>query len=179
MARPPGGPHPLPACGRVSTHRRGSPITFAPTSRTSNSSYTQASSSRTTRPSLRPSRGGFLLDAVFDCEGGILVHARKLARVVSDAEGDDPVVETAWYSYNVSLRGVGNIVRYDSPFLPDSGGHHASHHVHRYNVLAGDMEGRIQELEAEHHVPHLGEVIREARDWYFGHIKELQARGML
>lgn len=85
--------------------------------------------------------GGFLLDATFDREAGIIVHARKLARIVSDAEGDDPVVETAWYSYNVSLRGVGNIVRYDSPFFPDLQGHHATHHVHRYDVLAGDVEG--------------------------------------
>lgn len=130
---------------------------------------------------FEPVPGGFLLDAEFRCKGGIIVEARKLARVVQK-DPEDPVVETEWYSYNVSLQGFGPVVRYDSPFLPDREGHHGDHHrhhhVHRYDLLAGDREGRVEIIEDGEDVPHLGDVIREAEEWYYANRPELERRGL-
>lgn len=117
-----------------------------------------------------------LLEGTASCIGGIEIQVRKLVAFLDD--GDDPLVQTEWYSYNVTLRGVGNIFRYDSPFLPDRGGHHAHDHVHLYDAFAGDREGTIEPIYNKDDVPTLGEVIDRARDWYWQNVEELERRGL-
>ncbi len=51
--------------------------------------------------------------------------------------------------------------------------HHKSHHVHRYDVLHGDIKGAMELIHDEDKVPLLADVIDEAEEWYFGHIEEL------
>lgn len=120
--------------------------------------------------------GGMLLEGTASCLGGITVQVRKLLEFRD--EGQDPMVQTRWYSYNVTLQGVGIIFRYDSPFLPDLGGHHRHHHVHHFDVLKGDREGIVGEIEDPEMVPTLGEVIEEARNWYYENLDELRKRGL-
>jgi len=121
---------------------------------------------------FQPVPGGLLLEGEARCQGGLVVEVRKLL-VPLDDSSDDPEVQTRWYSYNVALQGVGTIFRYDSPVDHDSAGHHRHHHVHRYDVLAGDREGRIKELRHPDDVPTLGEVFEEARGWYYAHVDQL------
>jgi len=98
--------------------------------------------------------GGFLLEGVLRCAGGIEIEVRKLVGIV--LEEVDPLVRTRWYSYNVSVHGLGNIFRYDSPHVFDPQGHHAEHHVHRYDVLTGDREGLLEFIHGEDAHPTLG-----------------------
>jgi hypothetical protein len=94
-----------------------------------------------------------------------------VAKIVSPlTDTDNPLVRTTYYSYNAALRGVGTIFRYDSPDSEPREGapeHHWHHHVHRYDVLAGDMDGWVEIIYDEDEVPTLGEVIYEAVDWFY------------
>lgn len=96
---------------------------------------------------------------VIECQGPIIIEVEKLIEIVDD---DGPMVQTVQYNYNALLRGVGNILRYDSPHPT----HNQYHHVHRYRVLDGDTEGRIERTDDEDKRPTLGDVIAELREWY-------------
>lgn len=84
-------------------------------------------------------------------------------------EGGETLAARDSYTYNVTLRGVGNIFRYDGPHPS----HQSFHHVHRYDVL-GDGGQEVSRLE-EDETPTLGEVIDEAENWYYEHLPELQS----
>lgn len=63
------------------------------------------------------------------------------------------------------LAGIGNVCRDDSPH-PD---HNPCHKVHRFDVRAGDVECRIEEIGDEAW-PTVGEVIDEAEKWYYANL---------
>lgn len=88
-----------------------------------------------------------------------------------DDGGADALIQTAFYSNNVALEGVGNLFRYDSPHED----HRPEHHVYRYDVLAGDHDGGVEAIPDESQRPTLGEVVQEAADWYYDHVDELQS----
>lgn len=118
--------------------------------------------------------GGLVLEGILDCaDGAITVEVQKFVAYVLEA--DDPLVETRSYRYHVALRGVGNIVRYESPHET----HNRAHHVHRYDLLAGDRGGEVRFLHDEEDVPTLGEVIEEARQWYWTNLEALKERGLV
>jgi hypothetical protein len=82
---------------------------------------------------------GFLvIEGTLQCAGGIAIDVAKRLQIVG-GDGANALVENVGYSYNVLLRGIGNIFRYDSPH-PD---HNRGHHVHRFDVLQGDREGEV------------------------------------
>jgi hypothetical protein len=110
-----------------------------------------------------------LLEGTIDCQGQIRIDVRKRLDVLDD-RGDDPLVQTIFYSYNVALAGRGTIFRYDSPHQ----NHRRFHHVHRYDVLSDDTEGTVERVP-EDDWPTLGEVILEAQDWYYEHYDALQS----
>lgn len=116
--------------------------------------------------------GGLLLEGRLECEGGIRIDVTKLVAYV--IEDTDPLVETRRYRYHVTLRGAGNVFRYDSPHET----HNREHHVHRYDLLDGDRRGEVTFLHDEEEVPTLGEVIEEARQWYWANLEDLQDRGL-
>src|SRR5680860_225078 len=70
--------------------------------------------------------GGFLLTGRIDCLGGVYIDVRKHIICVGGV-GAERLVQTSEYSYNIVLKGRGNILRYDSPHSD----HHPEHHVHR------------------------------------------------
>ena len=123
--------------------------------------------------SIVPIGGGILIEGIVDCLGHIRIEVDK--RLVFVDSGDDPLVQTTDYRYNVSIAGVGVMFRYDSPH-PD---HRQEHHVHRYDVLNGDLEGTIEFIYDEEERPVLAEIFEEASDWFFEHIEELQQRGII
>lgn len=101
------------------------------------------------------------------CLGGIVLDVRKAIRVVAN-DGREPRVQTSWYSYNARVQGVGNILRYDAPHT-----HRPIHHVHRFDVFAGDKEGAITETIGGDW-PHVGEVLEELEAFYFEHYDALE-----
>lgn len=72
------------------------------------------------------------------------------------------------YTYNVALRDVGNIFRYDSPHLT----HNQFHHVHRYEPLEEGTDATLSKVPEEEW-PRLDEVIEEAANWYYDHLDQL------
>lgn len=93
-----------------------------------------------------------------EIHGGAVVRVHKEVPVVH-SRGSRPFVQTRIYTYNVHIPGVGSIVRHDGP---DE--HRDYHHVHRFDLFAGDREGTLEAVEWDD-VPTLAEVIRAAYDW--------------
>lgn len=119
--------------------------------------------------------GAIQLIGRITCRGNIYIDVEKTLLVLG-GEGVDALVQTVFYSYNVSLAGVGNIFRYDSPGkmgAVESMSHHRHHHKHTYDVFEGDVRGRIDLIDDEELVPTLREVIEEAEKWYWEHVQRL------
>ncbi len=104
-----------------------------------------------------PLEGFLILSGRIKCEGGIYISVWKRIALLSNA-GASSAVQTAAYSYNVAVAGMGNVFRYDSPH-PD---HNRDHHVHRFDVLNGDKDGKVEFIFNEENIPTLREVIEEA-----------------
>ena len=94
------------------------------------------------------------------CRGGIRVDVDKILSVIGDNDDEPPLVQTTSYSYNASLDGVWNIVRYCSPHA----GHNEFHHRHSYDVFGGDRTGTISRV-GDDDWPTLGELLEELRVW--------------
>lgn len=115
---------------------------------------------------FRPLPRAFRLTGEIACLGNILISVDKLLAVV------DPInklVQTKWYSYNVSIRGYHNLLRYDNQdkdfsFRPS---HKDEHHKHSFNWRTGqeDPESPIW-IGADNWLT-LGEVIEEVEGWYW------------
>ena len=110
--------------------------------------------------------GYIVLAGRIECVAGICVDVWKVLRV--DGKGASALVQTIEYSYNATITGLGNILRYDSPH--DS--HRLHHHVHHYDVLAGDRDGTVEDT-SDTDWPTLGEVLEELRDWYYTNFDRL------
>ncbi len=111
--------------------------------------------------------GYFVIIGQLSCLGGIVLDVYKLLKVV-DGEGSSARVQTISYVYNAHLRGVGNILRYDSPH-PD---HNCFHHVHRFDVFNGDRDGRVEPIDEEAW-PTLGDVLGELQKWFYDNYTRL------
>ena len=108
-------------------------------------------------------------------DGCLRLEVTKVLEIVEQTEdAGDTVVQTAKYSYNLSVPGLGNVFRYDSPH--DDGAdihHHQYHHRHEYFPFSGDTDHNVVKCDYEGDWPLLGEVIQEADDWYWLHSEEL------
>lgn len=110
---------------------------------------------------------GSVLSGEIACLGEILITVGKFLEAVDDL-GNDPCVQTLWYSYNVSVQGHGNLLRYDNQHpgyrYP---GHGDEHHKHRFDWrLDQELPGSPFWIGV-HNWPLLGEVIQEVQDWYW------------
>ncbi len=105
-----------------------------------------------------------LMEGPIECLGDIEVTVLKILQVTPQPKGE-PLVQTIEYSYNARIRGLGNILRYDSPH-PE---HNRFHHVHRFNVFDGDEEGEVEECAW----PTLGQALDELEEWYYDNRDEL------
>lgn len=102
------------------------------------------------------------------CRGNILITVEKSLRVQGDARGDNALVSTSYYTYNASVQGHGNVLRYDNTH--DRPGHPDRHHKHLM-----DWAIRDERDDPNHQViwvgvdswPTLGRVIQEVQEWYW------------
>jgi hypothetical protein len=88
--------------------------------------------------------------------------------------GKDPTVKTRWYSYNVSIRGYGNLVRYDNQddtYLRNQ--HYDEHHLHIFNWVTGIENARSPYWIGDKNWPTLGQVIHNVELWYWTYKDEL------
>lgn len=115
--------------------------------------------------------GSVLITGAIRCVGGIVVSVFKVLSVVG-GDSRNPLVQTTAYSYNAYLEGIGNLVRYDSPHSAE---HRPVHHVHRYDVLRGDLEGTVVEV-AEDAWPTIGDLLTELQDFYYDNFNTLSNR---
>lgn len=124
---------------------------------------------------IRRGHGGIVIEGDVEVEGGVIVRVHKRVAVVEPG-ARSPLVQTKAYSYNVHVPRLGTVVRHDGP------DHHRDyHHVHRYDLLAGDVEGTLEQVDDSENVPSLAEVITEAYAWCMEHraaIDELRRGGL-
>ncbi len=111
-----------------------------------------------------------LLEGEIACLGNILITVDKTLEILQDYR-KNALVQTVIYNYNVSVRGYGNVFRYDNSHARI--GHPDNHHKHEFDWKLNDQdEGKVIWIGAEKW-PTLGEVIEEARDWYWSNQSEL------
>jgi hypothetical protein len=118
----------------------------------------------------------YYLEGKIYCLGQIVITVDKGFGIESLLSHDDPIIRTKWYSYNVSIQGIGNIFRYDNQdkdyFRP---GHRDEHHKHTFmclnsesNIIQATCEDVNSPIWVGHqNWPTLGDVIQEAHDWYW------------
>lgn len=80
---------------------------------------------------------------------------------VLDGRGNTARVQTTRFRYQAWVRGVHNILRYESPHE-----HRPRPHKHVYNTFGDGRELEVLDLEGEDDVPTLGEVVRELQAWH-------------
>lgn len=112
--------------------------------------------------------GYFVMAGNVECVGSIVLQVRKLLAVLGEP-GPKTQVQTVEYSYNASIEGLGNILRYDSPHPS----HNQFHHVHRYDPLHGDGIGTVEMIDDDGW-PTLGEVLDELRVWYYSNFDTIR-----
>lgn len=117
---------------------------------------------------VSPVPGGIRIEGELACLGGIVIEVRKELAFLDD--DPDPLVRNAYYSYNVGVKGLGPIFRYDSPHLT----HRPEHHVHRYDPFDQDAPQRVDALESDEECPTLAEVVEEAQAWYYENMERLE-----
>lgn len=104
--------------------------------------------------------GVITLEGEIACRGNIIVTVEKYLKILS-GDGNNAIVETFRYSYNVSVRNEGNIFRYDNSH--DRPGHTDRHHKHEFN----DDEGETITWIGYHSWLTLGQVLQETQEWYW------------
>ena len=112
--------------------------------------------------------GFLILEGRIECVGNIYIDVFKRIEIL-EGDGANALVQTIDYSYNAVVRGIGNILRYDSPH-PD---HNHEHHRHYFDVFNREEILPPTFIADEHQRPTLGEVIEEVRGWYFDNLDEL------
>ena len=113
---------------------------------------------------------GLLMEGRIECQGGIAIDVDKLLAILLGV-GEGAIVQTTAYTYHVQLQGFGPLLRYCGPHID----HNQFHHKHTYDVLAGDIEGTVTQVDADDR-PTLAEVITEACEWYFANAQQVEMR---
>lgn len=112
-----------------------------------------------------------LLQGTIVCLDGITLDVEKVIAVL-DGRGMTARVQTRMFRYHAWVRGVHNILRYESAHE-----HRRHAHKHVYATFGDGREVEIIELAEEDRIPTLGEVIRELQVWHQEHavrIKDLR-----
>ena len=109
-----------------------------------------------------------VLEGTIACIAGIALDVRKEIEVLS-GRGLAARVQTRQFRYHAWVRGVHNILRYESAH------EHREHaHKHVYDTFGTGREAEIVDLLAENDVPTLGEVLRELQGWHEANAARLE-----
>ncbi len=115
------------------------------------------------------------LEGEIACLGGIVISVDKTLEIFGDTDTEnmpkpDTMIQTMYYAYNASVRGVGNIVRHDNT---DHHGHPDPHHRHDYDLNSRtEVEGSPFWV-GEENWPHLNQFVEMVAAWYWEHRSEL------
>lgn len=111
-----------------------------------------------------------VLQGEIGCLGKIIIMVNKTLRVIS-GQGQNAMVKTSKYSYNASVQGCGNFLRYDNAHIHHD--HPDPYHKHIYNFnLPNCTEGRVDWVGYDNW-PTLDKVIEEVKTWRHNHITSL------
>jgi hypothetical protein len=104
------------------------------------------------------------------CLGHLLITVDKTLEILQGS-GENALVQTIVYDYNVSVRGYGNVFRYDN--CHSRTGHPDNHHKHEFDWKLNEQgEGKVVWIGAEKWLT-LDQVIAEAKDWYWANKDDL------
>lgn len=101
------------------------------------------------------------------CQGNIVLTIEKILEVTFD-DKDVEYWETTDYSYNASVAGHDNILRYDNA---EHHGLESPHHKHLFNWKTGKPLHRPTHVGLDW--PTLGEFIREVHSWHDANVDVL------
>lgn len=104
------------------------------------------------------------------CRGQIVITVNKSIEII-EGSGENALIQTWLYEYNVSIRNYGNVFRYDNSH--SRLGHLDNHHKHEFDWRIKETgEGKVTWI-GEDQWPTLGDVIEEAEKWYWNNYIEL------
>jgi len=114
--------------------------------------------------------GGFAMRGELACTGGLVVAVHKRL-VVLAGEGMAARVQTVRYSYNATVRGRGNVLRYDN--VGEHGTHPDRHHRHDFDFRTDrELPGSPSWVGAAGW-PTLGTFLEYVERWYIENRDEL------
>jgi hypothetical protein len=101
-----------------------------------------------------------LLQGTIVCLDGLTLDVDKEIAVLQ-GRGMTALVQTRRFRYHAWVRGVHNILRYESAHP-----HRRHAHKHLYDTFGDGRETEVIDLVEEDDIPTLGEVIRELQLWH-------------
>jgi hypothetical protein len=102
-----------------------------------------------------------LLAGTIVCVDAITIDVEKQLALLG-GRGRTARVQTSTFRYHAWVRGVHNILRYESGHKT----HRLYPHKHEYNTFGDGRETSLRDLPDEDSIPTLGEVIREVQEWH-------------
>jgi hypothetical protein len=103
---------------------------------------------------------GVLLSGTLVCLDGITLELEKEIAILKGS-GMRATVQTRRFRYHAWIRGVHNILRYESAHE-----HRPHAHKHLYDTFGTGLEREVIALAEEDRIPTLGEVVRELQAWH-------------
>ena len=107
----------------------------------------------------------FINGTIF-CKGGMELEVLKTLNIVR--KHLRPKVKTVYFKYNLKVKGLNNVFRYESAV-----GHRPFPHKHVFDTWGDGEETQFIEYYSPSEVPVLDAVIQEARDWYYENARAL------
>ncbi|MGH7653643.1 MAG: hypothetical protein ACREN6_03175, partial [Gemmatimonadaceae bacterium] len=109
-----------------------------------------------------------LLQGAIICLNGLTLEVEKEIAILGGTRMDARV-QTRRFRYHAWVRGMHNILRYESAH-----DHRPHAHKHEYNTFGDGRESRVLDLLDEDEIPTLGEVVAELQLWYQENASQLR-----
>lgn len=112
-------------------------------------------------------RHEFLMNGIIHCPGEIVISVKKRL-AIRGYDGSMPIVISTKYEYNISIKGIHNLFRYDNTHPGNAGypGHADPFHKHTFDIETGEERGKSPIWIGYHNWPTLYEVVNEANHLY-------------
>jgi hypothetical protein len=110
-----------------------------------------------------------LLEGPIHCLDSTTLDVAKEIGILSGS-GMSAKVRTRTFRYHAWVRGVHNILRYESAHE-----HRPHAHKHQYATFGNGLETAVVDLLDERQVPTLGEVLRELQTWHAEHAAQIRS----
>jgi hypothetical protein len=114
--------------------------------------------------------GVLKIEGEISCLGNIVIRVEKDLAVLEESS-PDPLVQTFLYSYNASVRGADNFLRYDNLHIQE--GHKDSHHKHAFDWRNGEELSYSPRWVGMAGWPTLSDFMEEVIGWYYRNREDL------